>query len=96
MKTTNEILTYSNLMSLGNCLSSTLPLDLLKSMNETDFMSFYPNAGVSFQPDESQTKEVSDKLTAASANVDKKEFVFTTASSLAVFYPSFASLKAVI
>ena len=64
-------------------------------MNETDFMSFYPNAAISFQPDRSQSKEVAAKLTAASADkVDKDEFVFETASSLAAYYPSFSSLNA--
>lgn len=92
----NDILTNSNLISLGNCLSSTIPTDLLKSMNVTDFMSFYPNAGVTFQPDSSQSNEVSAKLTSASADVEKEEFVFTTASSLAIFYPSYSSLNAVI
>ena len=90
------MLTYANLLSLGNCFASSVPVSFLKKISTSDFMNFYTNVGKTMQPNPTEATEISTKLTQASADVNKEEFVFTTASSLAVFYPSFASLNAVI
>jgi hypothetical protein len=67
--TTNTILTYADLINLGSCLSSTLPLDKLSTLNSTDFFNFYSTVGMKFQPDASEAAIVSAKLAEVGAAI---------------------------
>ena len=95
-KTSNKALTYSNLLSLGKCFASVLPLEFLKSLGDNDFLSYYSTIGEPFQPDSKEINEISSKLT----NIEKTQssaenFVFSNLNDLALYYPSYKSIKAV-
>lgn len=94
--TTNEVLTYSNLLSLGTCFAATIPPSLLSTLNSTEFLNYYPtNAGKQFQPDATEITTVKSKITEAGSSYDQEEYVFQTLNDLAVFYPSYSSLNSV-
>lgn len=94
--TNNTVITYSNLLSLGNCFSSALPIEKLSTMNETDFMNYFPNLGKLFQPDENETVQVIAKINSlASQQTSQENFVFTVLNDLAMYYSNFSSLNTV-
>jgi len=95
--TTNQVMTYGNLLSLGPCFTSALPVNYLKTMSPSDFLSYFTNLGMALQPDSEETANIVEKLTSLkSEQKSQEDFVFSTLKDLAIFYPSFASLNSVL
>ncbi len=95
-QTTNSVLTYANLVSLGSCLATTIPVDKLSTLNSTDFLNYYSTIGKTYQPDAAEAAIVAQKLAEVSAAYDPASFVFNTAGDLALFYNNYANLNAVL
>ncbi len=99
LKTKNPILTYGDLVLLGPCFASVLPLSYLQSLNETDFVNYYSNLGRAFQPDDLETEVVVVKIGIVASSLAQSAqdtFVYLKLKDLALFYPNFTSLNTVI
>lgn len=76
-----------DLISLGPCLVSVLPINYLKNISSSVFVSYFPTLGISFQPDDSQIKIIQSLISKLTTSVSSQDnFVFSTLSDLALFY----------
>lgn len=94
--TSNAIITYSDLLTLGKCFATVLPFEKLTGMSEDDFLNYFPNVGQTFQPDSNETTNIIDKINSlANSQSSQETFVFSVLNDLAMFYSNFSSLDSV-
>ena len=91
----NNVLTFSDLLTLGKCFGTVLPLDTFKAINEADFLSFYANVDKTFQPDSSETEVVASKIKLLASLQTSQETFVLKLNNLAMYYSSFALLNVV-
>ncbi len=92
--TSNRYLTYSNLLKLGKCFATALPLEKLGEMSETDFLKYFPNVGKTFQPDSNETQTVIAKINSlADSQSSLESYVFSSLKDLAMYYSNLSSLN---
>jgi hypothetical protein len=83
-------------MSLGTCFASALPDDYFENLKGSDFLNYFPNVGISFQPNENQTNSLVSKINSLAVSQSSQEnYVFSTLNDLALYYSSFSSLNIV-
>lgn len=94
--TSNARIAYSNLLALGKCFATVLPLDKFLGMDATDFLNYFPNIGRVYQPDTTETSDVIAKINALTSSQSSQEtFVFTTLKDLAMYYSNLSNLSSV-
>ena len=72
---------------LINCFSSVLPLDHLKNIDKSVFLSYFSTIGKTFQPDSDETREVISKITSlAETETSQDDFLFTSLKDLGLYY----------
>lgn len=55
-------LALSDLYELGPCIVSALPIQYLRSINASTFISYYTTLGSSLQPDNDQIEVIKSKI----------------------------------
>ncbi len=64
-------------------------------MNETDFLSYFPNVGRTFQPDSNETTSITNKLSLlARQQTSVEDFVLLSLGDLGLFYANISGLNA--